>query len=272
MVYSPTDKKVEHMHHGGSVSLSRQWRAMLLSMAELVYIDETGSVGKGAKKQPLLRLAAVVVPEEAVSSLASKMNELVMNHLGWRPADFEWHAFDLWNARGYWEEHEPPQLLAAFEAVIALLDELDIKVVHSAIHKQALHDKYQGEFDSSAYLLALQFMLEKIENWKTGKLRLVIADEAKEHQTRAVRLLRDMQNWGLAAVPGVKIESIVDSMHYVDSKDSPGVQLADFVAFVIHRASLPSQNHPDADAAVVRMRTAVNMATVTWREAWPRPK
>jgi hypothetical protein len=39
-------------------------------MAYLVYIDETGSVGKGAKKQPLITLAAVLVDEDKVQPLA----------------------------------------------------------------------------------------------------------------------------------------------------------------------------------------------------------
>ena len=40
-------------------------------MAYLVYIDETGSVSKGAKKQPLLTLAAVLIDEDQVQPLGA---------------------------------------------------------------------------------------------------------------------------------------------------------------------------------------------------------
>ncbi|MBP3977856.1 DUF3800 domain-containing protein [Microbacterium sp. BLY] len=238
-------------------------------MVELVYLDETGSVGRGARRQPLLRLVGVVVKEETVERLGSRMTELAMEHLGWRPTDFEFHAYELWNARDPWVGKEPAELLAAYEAVIALLAELDIWVVHSAIRKSALHERYDGRYDSNAYLLALQFLLGKLDNWRTGAMRIVVADEAKEHETRAIRLVRDMQTWGNGVVPGRQLQTVIDSMHYVDSRDSPGVQLADFVAFVLHRSTLPGQGHPDADAAVARMRSAVDDRTYTWREPWP---
>ncbi|MEV8609475.1 hypothetical protein AB0383_16340 [Amycolatopsis sp. NPDC051373] len=45
-------------------------------MAHLVYIDETGSVGKGAKKQALLTLAAVLVHEDKVQPLAEAFREV----------------------------------------------------------------------------------------------------------------------------------------------------------------------------------------------------
>ncbi|MFJ4255167.1 DUF3800 domain-containing protein [Microbacterium sp. NPDC090003] len=238
-------------------------------MVELVYLDETGSVGRGASQQPLLRLVGVVVKEEAVEVLGSRMADLAMEHLGWRPARFEFHGYDLWNANGPWRKKKPPQLLAAYEAVIGLLAELDIWIVHSAIRKSALHQKYAGEYDSNAYLLALQFLLGKLDKWPTNSRRIVVADEAKEHETRAIRLVRDMQTWGNGVVPDAQLQTVIDSMHYVDSRDSPGVQLADLVAFVLHRSTLPGQGHPDADAAVARMRAEVDSRTYTWREPWP---
>lgn len=56
-------------------------------MACLVYIDETGSVGKGAKKQPLLTLMAVMIDEAKVQPLATRLKQVAWDHLGWsRPS------------------------------------------------------------------------------------------------------------------------------------------------------------------------------------------
>lgn len=239
-------------------------------MVELVYLDETGSVGRGARTQRYLTLVAAVVDESAVQPLADRMQQIAMEHLGWIPAEFEFHGTVLWNGNEYWDGKTPTQLLAVFEAVIALLAELDIYVVHSSIDKEALHRRYGGGFDQNAYILALQFLLEKLDGYRTRQVRrLLIADEAKEHQFRAVKLIRDLQQWSVGEVPGRQLISIIDSIHFVDSRNSPGVQLADMVAFVLHRAGRGAQPHPDLTAAVARMRDAVDAQTRTWRAPWP---
>lgn len=239
-------------------------------MAELVYLDETGSVGRGARSQPYLTLAAVVVDESAVQHLSERLQALAMKHLGWIPVGFEFHAYEIWHERGHWAGKQPPERLAALEALVGLLEELKISVVHASINKTALNARHGGVYDHNAYLLALQFLLEKLDSWRTHEaLRIIIADEAKEHQLRAVEMVRDMQSWATGTVPGRRLVSIIDSMHFVDSKDSPGVQLADAVAFVLHRQRLASQGHPDANEAIARMSDAINAHTPTWRAPWP---
>ncbi|MCD2499078.1 DUF3800 domain-containing protein [Microbacterium sp. W2R] len=227
-------------------------------------------MGRGARRQPHLTLVAVVVDEAAVQPLAERLRTLAIEHLGWIPAGFEFHANEIWNARGPWTGKEPPALLAAFEGLVGVLDELSISVVHASIDKARLHARHNGAYDDNAYLLALQFLLEKLDRWRTAQaLRIIIADEAKEYQLRAVDMVRDMQSWASGAVPGRQLVSVIDSMHFVNSKDSPGVQLADAVAFILHRRTLPTQGHPDADAAVARMAAMIGEHTPTWRAPWP---
>lgn len=236
----------------------------------MVYLDETGSSGRGARTQQYFTLAAVVVDEAAVQPLADRMRALAMTHLGWVPADFEFHGAVLWNGTGHWGGKTPTELLAAFESVIGLLQELDIYVVHATIDKHALHQRYGGTFDRNAYILALQFLLEKLDRYRTNQVRrILIADEAKEHELRAVKLVKDMQQWTVGEVPGRQLVSIIDSIHFVDSTSSPGVQLADMVAFILHRAGMGTHVHPDAAAAIGRMRAIVDAKTPTWRAPWP---
>ena len=239
-------------------------------MAEFVYIDETGSVGRGARSQPFLTLVAVVVDESTVQPLAERMDALAMEHLGWIPADFEFHGTQLWSGNGAWAGKSPTELLAAFEAVIRLIDELGISVIHSTIDKAALHERYSGSYDDNSYLLALQFLVEKLDRWRTRQaLRVLIADETKQHQLQAIKLVKDMQRWSSGVVPGRQLLSIVDSMHFVDSAYSPGVQLADMVAFAIQRSRMPNQPHPDCVPSLQRMGETISSNTPTWRAAWP---
>lgn len=245
-------------------------------MADLVYIDETGSVGKGAKNQSHLILVAVVVDEASVRTLGGRMREIAATHLGDDQRGFEWHGVDVWNGNGPWQGKNPPALLAAYEEVLGLLEELDIWVAHSSIHKERLHRKFGDSMSQDAYILALQYLVEKIDSChpnREHKLRILIADEAKQHQLKAISMVTDMQDIGAGRVLGhwqrAPLTSVIDSVHFVDSAWSPGVQLADMVAFIRHRKEMQTQGHPDADASIRRMVETIGRVTRTWREPWP---
>lgn len=70
-------------------------------------------------------------------------------------------------------------------------------------------------------------------------------------------------------VPGRKLTKIIDCLHFVDSRHSPGVQLADLAAFVLGRRRVAVEPNPDAEAAMRRLPEMVWARTCTWREAWP---
>lgn len=245
-------------------------------MADLVYIDETGSAGRGAKQQPNLILVAVVVNEAVVRSLGERMRRIAATHLGDDRRGFEWHGVEVWNGRDGWGGKTPTERLRAYEDILGLLEELNIWVGHSTIRKEPLLRTYGKSMSDDAYLLGLQFLVEKVDACKsTGERqsRILIADEAKQHQLNAIGMVSDMQAIGAGRVFGSwqkrPLVSVIDSMHFVDSARSPGVQLADMVAFIRHRSELSTQGHPDADASVQRMVEMINKATRTWREPWP---
>lgn len=236
-------------------------------MAHLVYIDETGSVGKGAKNQPLLTLAAALVHEDKVQPLTEAFREVAWKHLGRLPADFELHGNEIWGGNGPWHSLGPTELIAAYEDAIAVLNDLDIGVSYASIHKERLHARYAGDADGNAYLLALQFLLEKIDKIRGNKI--LIADEQKEHQLRAVKMVADLQDWGGGEVPGAKLRTVIDSIHFVSSHTSPGVQLADLVAYALQRRWNDSDSNRDAKAAIARITDVIFERTLTWRDVWP---
>ena len=238
-------------------------------MARLVYIDETGSDGVHSTRHPLLTVAAVLVPETKVMDLHDAMRKLTWAHLGWLPSDFEFHGEELWGGGGHWKGKSYEELMAAYEAAIGLLDELDLFVSWASIYKEGLHRRHGGGADANAYPLALQFLLEKIDRVPDGYLQLVIADEAKEHELKAVRMVADMQHLGLGEVAGRTLTSVIDSLHFARSHDSPGVQMADLVAYVLQRWWSRRDQHPAARASMERMVAVVSRRARTWREPWP---
>jgi len=115
------------------------------------------------------------------------------------------------------------------------------------------------------------FLLEKVDVLNRENT-ILVADEAKEQQLRAIGMVADMQKWGGGEVPGGTLRTVIDSMHFVCSHASPGVQLADLVAYVIQRASQPPERHPGAQAARDRMSNLVKEHTASWREPQPRAR
>lgn len=237
-------------------------------MACLVYIDETGSVGKGAKKQPLLTLMAVMVDEAKVQPLAHRLKQVAQEHLGWYPAKFEFHGNEVWNGRGHWQGKAPDELIMAYEAVIGILAEFDLDLAHASIHKQRLHDRYAGAADQNAYRLALQFLLEKIDRYGETR-KILIADESKEQRLKAIRMVANLQDWGGGEVPGRELKTVIDSLHFVESNASPGVQLADLAAFAFQRHRNKWDSHPQAQAAIARIYEVIDAQVRTWRAVWP---
>jgi len=132
-------------------------------------------------------------------------------------------------------EQQPPELLAAYEVAIRLLDACDVDIAHSSIHKARLAAMYSGAAEKNAYRLALQFLLEKVDVLGSER-KVLIADEAKEQQLSAIRMVADLQKWVGGEVPGRQLRTVIDSLHFVASNASPGVQLADLVAYAIQRS------------------------------------
>jgi hypothetical protein len=215
----------------------------------------------------VLTLAAVIVDEAMVQPLSDGVRNVARDHLGWIPPDFELHGHDIWHGSGYWNGKSPGELIEAYESALTLLSACSIGVAHASINKPNLTARYGGAADENAYRLALQFLVEKVDRLGPGG-KVLVADEAKEQQLRAVRMVADMQEWGVGEVPGRKLTSVIDSLHYVSSHASRGVQMADLVAFILQRRRR-QEPHPVARAALDRLGGVVDYHTVTWREAWP---
>ncbi|GAB3919108.1 hypothetical protein GCM10011575_29430 [Microlunatus endophyticus] len=219
--------------------------------------------------QPLLTLVAVIVEEGQVQPLAEEFRNLARRHLGHLPNDFELHGNEIWGGSNQWSTKSPGELIAVYEDAIAALGTFNVDVSHATIHKQRLHDRYNGWADGNAYLLALQFLLEKLDSYYPQSNKILIADEQKEHQLRAVKMVADMQEWRGGQVPGAKLKTVIDSMHFVSSHASPGVQLADLVAFALQRKWNQRDAHPESVSVLDRITSAINERTLTWRAAWP---
>src|SRR5262249_51860920 len=99
---------------------------------------------------------------------------------------------------------------------------------------------------------------------------ILIADETREHEELAIDLVKTMQVAG-NPLGGRRLERIVDMIHFVKSEQSPGVQLADLVAYALGRVERVGPHRVKAgDEAMHELVHRLVLPRVrTWRERWP---
>ena len=210
---------------------------------------------------------AAIIDESKVQELRASLEQVAWKYLGWLPDDFEFHGNEIWQGSGYWKGMPPSRLLEVYEDVIDILDVRDVDIGHSSIDKARLTARYDGHTDENAYRLALQFLLEKVDGLGSSR-KVLVADESKEQELRAIKMVSDLQKWGAGEVPGRPLSTIIDSLHFVSSRASPGVQMADVVAYALQRARR-REPHRDARKALRRIATKISDHTRTWRDPWP---
>jgi hypothetical protein len=240
-------------------------------VARFAYIDETGHTGLRLDdpRQPILTLVAVIVPEDQVQALGTSIRELTTFALGWLPRGIEVHGQELWSGTGPWKSLSHEQRIALYTEALELLETHHAYIAHASINKPRLSSRYPDP--ANPYLLALQFLCQKINDWpaRSAGPIVLIADESKENELRAIEMVADLQSWGPGVVGGPRLGMIIDTLHFVRSPASPGVQMADLVAFIIHRQRLGQERHPLAAEGLDRLLSTVTDRTATWREEWP---
>lgn len=242
----------------------------------LGYLDETGNTGDRLDDpdNPTLVLAAVLVHEEQVQPLARAMEGLVTTILDVQPGQVELHGCAIFQRTGRWKRVSVDKRVEVYSKAIDLLAAHECVVAHSSIDKPELKRQYATP--GNPYLLALQFLCEKLDKWariqQGDRSRiLLVADETKEQETGALSLVADMQRWGSPIGSGIsQLKHVIDTMHFVSSRTNPGVQLADLVAYVLQRQwALPQEPSKRADLLIQDLGQRVRMATRTYRETWP---
>lgn len=243
----------------------------------LCYLDETGNTGSKLDdpQQPLHLLVGLLVPEEHIMALDAAMRLLISRQRGTPGSNLvELHGAQLFSGDGPWRGIPPVERIAVYHEALDLLAIADIAVAYASIDKRALAAKYSSP--DPPHLLAFNFLAEKIDKYLLGQpdaLRqraILIADETKEHEDLAIDLVRTMQATG-NPLGGRMLQRIIDTVHFVKSEQSPGVQLADLVAYAIGRVERVGASPSKAgDQALNNLfQTLIWPRVRTWREPWP---
>lgn len=244
----------------------------------LAYLDESGNTGRRLDDpdQPIHWLVSVLVPEEHALPLAADLQAIVSRVHPELPT-VELHGSQLFGGDGDWRGVAPVERVQVYEEALGLLKQRECVVAHSSINKQGLFSSTSKA--TTPHLLALQFLVERLDRYLSTQqdpLReraLLVADETQEHEAFAISLVADLQASGVGVVAGRRVvERIIDTVHFVRSKDNRGVQLADLVAYAMNRDHRKAGQSPKSlgDLALATMVSDLIWPQVrTYRETWP---
>lgn len=226
----------------------------LRGVSLLFFVDESADHLNHFHAGVLLDGTQVACAEEALDKVA----ELAVM-LGYPRAEPELHGLDIWAGNNGWGILSFDERFQVLEAALDVLASCDIEVISRGIVIDAWIDKYgAGSLHGKCFQNLLERLNERLK--VRGAHALVIADEhaSKKQLKQEVKWAKKFGTWGYR---GQKFDHIIDTVHFVDSRESRLIQLADIAVFTRRRRAMGTEKHPNAEAGLARMYARVLSAT-----------
>lgn len=247
----------------------------------ICYLDESGNTGLRLDDpdQPIHVIAAILVREDRVRIMVDRLDSLAAAAPTTTPL-VEYRGQELFSGTGPWAGVEPRQRVREYEKALSVLGEVDAAVAHTSINKTRLVAKVHNT-SPNPHLYALQFLTEEIQVWVAkhshplSQRVILVADENHEQEQHAMDFIRNMQSTSRPidnqARSSIRLDNYVDSVYFARSDRNRGIQIADLVAFVIHRALwiINRPSDPRSDGAIIALlekhiRPQICASTALW--------
>ena len=210
---------------------------------QLIYIDELGNTGdRKDPDQPIHLIGGIIAHESKIREIERRVDEISARHFRDRVHEegFEWHGVDLFKGQGFFKGVDPAVRIAAIGDLLTALEAQEVRIGWVAVDKMRMYA------DRHPHRVAFILFLERLELHlqKTAELGLVVADENKEIEQRLIDDLdlykRSTTGFGWRPM---RINQVVDSLHFVQSKNNRLIQCADVVAYFALRGLRIKSQH-----------------------------
>ncbi|MEO5337236.1 MAG: DUF3800 domain-containing protein [Magnetospirillum sp. WYHS-4] len=202
---------------------------------KLIYIDEAGATGVRANpQQPIHLLAAVMLDEALVRPVEDELRTLGYKYFGAKSGDtqFEFRGYDIYHGNGYFAGMKPDERIGLVNEILDIIERQKVTLGYVAI------DKQRSKANLHPHQLAFLLLVERIEDRLKSQdaLGLIVADENEDMEQS---LIDDLEIFKTESTRfgwrPTRIEHVVDSIHFVQSKNNRLIQLADVIAAVTYR-------------------------------------
>lgn len=185
----------------------------------LVFIDESGHpIPTDSAKRPVL-LAFCVKPSE-IGEITRRIHTIKLDIMG--NGDLEIKAKDIINRGTLKKNHTKKMDLV--DRIIDLIDGYDVGIFSIVMKKPSVAQLITPEFFPNHFSLLLQRVNQYAELKRTSAM--LIFDDRSD----AGVLSKGFYNFIFKSARGQSLNRIIESVHFVDSKYTPGIQLADLFA------------------------------------------
>jgi Protein of unknown function (DUF3800) len=167
--------------------------------------------------------------------------------------DSELHAKDIFDGNKAWERGSNAQRAAVFEEALSVIPQHGIEVLARGANLARFSSRYGGgdpyRWEFSNLLERLNERLHAVDDYG-----LVIADQQHEYRKLLQRDVATGKRSGTGGYRSQRLVRVLDTAHFVDSKLSRMIQLADLAAFVLRRrASIPTEHDARAERLMARL-------------------
>jgi hypothetical protein len=207
---------------------------------QFIFIDETGNSGFDLdnEEQPFHILFGVVIEHRTLPTIQNELLRIAKDHYeSFDKSDFEFKGFDLYKGKAFNKNKKVDERIAITEKVFEIFRKYELKTITIIIDKQHLKNKYKNPMHP--HQLAFRFMVEKFESYliENQKFGLMVCDEIKEHEQSLIEDLESFKRQGtsIGSYDNIVPQNILDSVHYVKSHNSWGIQLSDVGTYFVSK-------------------------------------
>lgn len=202
--------------------------------------------------------------DQLMAEISSEHNSAIL------PSE-EFHGTDLFSGKGIWRVITKGEryINSVLDRAFQVLSSLEFSILLQGIDKKRLEDRYS--LSDNPHRLALKFLIEKIDRKLEDfdSFGIIICDETGSALEKdAYRdLLREIQVDGTGGPYARKIVRIVDTLHFVSSKKSRGIQAIDLITFLHRRISVHT-HASDAEYQFTQMLWGKVRDKVVYQRTW----
>jgi uncharacterized protein DUF3800 len=222
----------------------------------IVYFDEAGT--SDARTEPFLVVVAVIIRDKHWLAIERAAHDIVNRLVPEKMRqEFEFHACDLFagNTKGFQRNARDKEIrFEILKSFLTIVRDFKLPIIYTVHDKERLPIRDWQEMTVHREL-GRQLCAGYVESWLVKKTRgrdvamlisdVVHSDNKREEKLIKRYLLRN-RKWPMFATMGPVLEHVVDTIHFADSRESIGLQIADACAFFIKRHYM-NESHADAE-------------------------
>lgn len=169
----------------------------------------------------------------------------------------EIHAYDIFHGKGPWRGMHARQRVSVFHRALGVIEAHKPKLVVVRIDEAGFYRRYWDVFSLRECALTLMFEQLDILAEEIGCRIELIVDEG-EGQKAANDALGEYKLHGTFGFRHSKLDNLVQPISFVDSSQTPLIQVADLILYVLRRFSVKGGKDKRELRELIRMRAKIS--------------